>query len=99
MKAERRRGELWAPKGKSLPLPGPFGPLGSGPLLPSLYERSAQRALGPHACLTKHIKQFDRSNPKPPTEEKLRNALVHASPTAPGPDGLPYSAWRGAKIA
>eukprot|EP00959_Pyramimonas_sp_CCMP1952_P208344 4358315-Pyramimonas_sp.AAC.1 len=51
------------------------------------------------AYLSKHVKQFDWSDLKPPSEEQLRNALIHASPTAPGPDGLPYSAWKGAKVA
>eukprot|EP00959_Pyramimonas_sp_CCMP1952_P062882 1314883-Pyramimonas_sp.AAC.1 len=51
------------------------------------------------ARLSKHVKQFDWSGLQPPTEEQLRNALMHASPTAPGPDGLPYSAWKGAKLA
>eukprot|EP00959_Pyramimonas_sp_CCMP1952_P466012 9489272-Pyramimonas_sp.AAC.1 len=51
------------------------------------------------AYLSKHVKQFEWSDMNSPSEEQLRNALVHASLTAPGPDGLPCSAWKGAKLA
>ena len=50
MKAERRRGKLWAPKRKNAPSPGPCGPLGRDPFLPCPHEECAQRALGPCFC-------------------------------------------------
>eukprot|EP00959_Pyramimonas_sp_CCMP1952_P056233 1174621-Pyramimonas_sp.AAC.1 len=106
MKAERRRGKLWAPKGKTLPLQGLVDPSGETLSSPLLMKGALRERWAPvfapksapfqrlDACPPKHVKQFDWSDLKPPAEEQLRSVLFYASPTAPGPDRLPYWAWK-----
>ena len=53
MRAERRRGKLWAPKGKTLPLPGPSGPRGRDPHFSLSDERCLEGALGPRFLVEK----------------------------------------------
>eukprot|EP00959_Pyramimonas_sp_CCMP1952_P099326 2076558-Pyramimonas_sp.AAC.1 len=44
--------------------------------------------------LAKFGTQFDFSGALPPTAAQLMEAARRARPSAPGPDGLPYEAWR-----
>eukprot|EP00959_Pyramimonas_sp_CCMP1952_P418331 8763672-Pyramimonas_sp.AAC.1 len=77
MKPERRRGKLWAPKGKTLPLQGLVDPSDATLSSPLLMKEALREHWAPvfapksapskhlYAYLSKHAKQFDGSDLKP----------------------------------
>ncbi|CAK0811032.1 unnamed protein product [Prorocentrum cordatum] len=111
-RAITRRGKLWAPSGKVLKLKA-IEVLHDHSKTSNPDEMIAelQKQWAPvfqpkpsstqhvQRYLEKHVKKFDCSDMGIPTLGKMQHLIRSLNNSAPGPDGLPYMAWKKTPIA
>ena len=62
----------------------------------STFAEKSVDLSGARDFLKRFATRFDTSSVSPPSKQNLRDFLELVSDSAPGPDGIPYSAWKAA---
>ncbi|CAK0845855.1 unnamed protein product [Prorocentrum cordatum] len=106
-KAIQKRGKLWAPTGKTLKLKA-IGAMHdhSTTQTPAAMIEELRRQWSPvfqakpshlqhvKRYLEKHIVPYDCTDMDIPSLGKMKNLISRLNNLAPGPDGIPYMAWK-----